>query len=65
MGRTRQEAVTTFAEVIQSSNKSHLQNRNNNNNNRIMIYSQGLKLYIPDDFNSDTFLRLLQTIQKL
>lgn len=65
MGRTRQEAVTTFAEVIQSSNTSHPQNRNNNNDNRMMIYSQGLKLYIPDDFNPDTLLRLLQIIKKL
>lgn len=65
MGRTRQEAVTTFAEVIQSSNTPHSQNRNNNNDNRMMIYSQGLKLYIPDDFNPDTLLRLLQTIKKL
>ena len=38
MGRTRQEAVTTFAEVIQSSNIPHPQNRNNNNDNRMMIY---------------------------
>ena len=43
MGRTRQEAVTTFAEVIQSSNTSHPQNRNNNNDNRMMIYSQGFE----------------------
>ena len=32
MGRTRQEAVTTFVEGIQSSNTSHPQNRNNNDN---------------------------------
>lgn len=38
MGRTRQEAVTTFAEVIQSLNTSHPQNRNNNDN-RMIDYS--------------------------
>ena len=65
MGRTRQEAVTTFAEVVQSLSTSHPQNRNNNNDNRMMIYSQRLKLYIPDDFNPETLLRLLQTIKKL
>lgn len=65
MGRTRQEAVTTFAEVVQSLSTSHPQNRNNNNDNRMMIYSQGLKLYILDDFNPETLLRLLQTIKKL
>ena len=65
MGRTRQEAITTFAEVVQSLSISHPQNRNNNNDNRIMIYSQGLNLYISDDFNSEILLRLLHTIKKL
>ena len=28
-------------------------------------FSQGLKLYIPDDFQPDTLLKLLQTIKRL
>lgn len=32
---------------------------------RLMLYYQGMKLYVPDDFNSNTLLRLLQTMKQL
>ena len=66
MGRPKQqESITTFAEVINRSNSyPHQSNRVNNNDNRLMIYFQGLKLYIPDDFQPDTLLKLLQTMKR-
>ena len=68
MDRTNQESATTFGEVLRSEpqNYSHnQQNRTASNDNRLMIYSQGMKIYIPEDFNSDTILKLLQTLKKL
>ena len=67
MGRPKQqESITTFAEVVNPSNSySHQSNRMNHNDNRLMIYFQGLKLYIPDDFQPDTLLKLLQTMKRL
>ena len=68
MARTTQESATTFGEVLRSApqNYSHnQQNRTASNDNRLMIYSQGMKIYIPEDFNADTLLKLLQTLKKL
>lgn len=30
-----------------------------------MIYSQGMKIYVPENFNPGTLLKLLQTLKKL
>ena len=69
MARTTQEAVTTFGEVFRPANVSGSYNSQNNritsNNNRLMIYFQGMKLYIPEGFHPDTLLKLLQTMKKL
>ena len=42
-----------------------LTNRAAANDNRLMIYFQGMKLYIPDGFQPDTLLKLLQVMKKL
>lgn len=69
MSRTNQEAVTAFGEVLRSANLSGSYNSQNNrmasNDNRLMIYFQGMKLYVPEGFQPDTLLKLLQTIKKL
>ena len=69
MTRTNQEAVTAFGEVLRSANVSGSYNPQNNrmvsNDNRLMIYFQGMKLYIPEGFQPDTLLKLLQTMKKL
>lgn len=46
MARQNQESVTTFGEVLHSSNISYSQNRSSANDNRLMIYFQGMKVYI-------------------
>ena len=52
MARTNQEAVTAFGEVLRSANVSGSYNSQNNrmaaNDNRLMLYFQGMKVYIPD-----------------
>ena len=69
MARTNQEAVTAFGEVLRSTNVPGSYNSQNNrmatNDNRLMIYFQGMKLYIPEGFHPDTLLKLLQTMKKL
>ena len=63
MGRSNQETVTTFAEVFSSSGISCNQNnRAAANDNRLMIYFQGMKLYIPDGFQPDTLLKRKRSI---
>ena len=51
MARTNQEAVTAFGEVLRSANVPGSYNSQNNrmaaNDNRLMIYFQGMKVYIP------------------
>ena len=53
MARHNQETITTFGEVLHSSNISYSQNRSSSNDNRLMIYFQGMKVYIPDNFQPD------------
>ena len=57
MARQNQETITMFGEVLHSSNISYSQNRSSSNDNRLMIYFQGMKVYIPDNFQPDTLLK--------
>lgn len=50
MARPNSETVTTFGEVLHSANNA---------------YFQGMKVYVPDGFQADTLLKLLQTLKKL
>ena len=54
MARLNSETVTTFGEVLHSANTD----------NQLMIYFQGMKVYVPDGFQVDTLLKLLQTLKK-
>ena len=65
MARQNQETITTFGEVLNSSSISYSQNRSSSNDNRLVIYFQGMKVYIPDNFQPNTLLKLLQTLKKL
>lgn len=57
--------VESYEEVMHSANISYLQNRSTVSDNRLMIYFQGMKIYIPEGFQADTLLKLLQTLKKL
>ena len=65
MGRVNQESVTTFAEVSHPQNVPYQQSHTASGDNRLMIYFQGMKIYIPDGFQPDTLLKFLQTVKKL
>lgn len=65
MSKANQEAITTFGEVLHSANISYPQNRGTVSDNRLMIYFQGMKIYIPEGFQADTLLKLLQTLKRL
>ena len=65
MSRANQETITTFGEVMHSANIAYSQNRSTvANDNRLMIYFQGMKIYIPEEFQADTLLKLLQTLKE-
>lgn len=58
--------ATTFAEVFTTTGIAyHQQIRQTTPDNRPMIYFQGMKVYIPDSFNPETVLKLLQIMKKL
>lgn len=65
MSRANQETITTFGEVMHSANISYSQSCSTVSDNRLMIYFQGMKIYIPERFQADTLLKLLQTLKKL
>ena len=66
MNKSYQKTNVAFAEVTSVNNISYHQNRCiNNNDNRLMIYFQGVKLYIPDGFHQETLLQTLQILKQL
>ncbi|MFR6275920.1 hypothetical protein [Blautia sp.] len=65
MGRPTQGTTTAFAEVLPSTGSTCQQNRPSGNDNRLMMYFQGVKLYIPDRVRYDTLLTTLQVLKKL
>ena len=65
MAKANQETVATLGEVLHSTNISYSQNSINTPVNRLIIYFQRRKLYIPDGFQPDTLLKLLQTMKRL
>ena len=63
MARLNSETVTTFGEVLHSANTAYSQgNRTANADNQLMIYFQGMKVYVPDGFQVDTLLSLIISV---
>ena len=66
MRKTQQENITTFAEVVPTSGIAYQQNRSvSNNDNRLMLYVQGVKVYIPDGCKAETLLTTLSVLKQL
>ena len=66
MSRVDQEAVTTFAEVLSTAGVTyHQQGRQVMTDKRPVIHFQGMKVYIPDGFQPETLLKLLQVMRQL
>lgn len=66
MGRAHSENTTTFAEVFTTPQATYQQNRSfGGNDNRLMLYFQGVKIYIPDGCKQETLLTTLEAIKQL
>ena len=66
MGKAHQENITTFAELFPNTGTAYPQNRStSNNDNRLMLYFQGVKVYIPDGCKQETLLTALSAIKQL
>lgn len=66
MSRAQLENTTTFAEVFTTAGVAYQQNRSiSNHDNRLMLYFQGVKVYIPDGCKQETLLTTLQVIKQL
>ena len=68
MSGTSQEPSTAFGEVLRPATRNYSHNpqgRIVSNDNRLMIYSQGMKIYVPEGFNPGTLLKLLKKLKKL
>ena len=64
-GRTvRQTIVGGYVFGVGSNTAYSQGNRTANADNQLMIYFQGMKVYVPDGFQVDTLLKLLQTLKK-
>lgn len=65
--RKQQDTTTSFAEVFKSSGiqVQHPYTKNSSPDARLMIYWQGMKIYIPDNFQPETLLKLFQVLKQL
>ena len=56
---------TVFAEITPHYQYKRQDHRVPSPDTRPLLYYQGIKLYIPDQFNPDTLLSLLRTLKQL
>lgn len=65
--RKNQEVTTSFGEVMRTAGIPTQQQYNKRmpEDTRLMIVCQGMRIYIPDNFQPDTLLNLCQTLKKL
>lgn len=65
--RKNQETTTSFGEVMKNvgvqTQPQHVKRMPEDS--RLMILCQGMRIYIPDNFQPDTLLNLCQTLKKL
>ena len=65
--RKNNEATTSFGEVMKNAGVSTQQpySKRMPEDTRLMILCQGMRIYIPDNFQPDTLLNLCQTLKRL
>ena len=65
--RKNQDAATNFGEVMRTAGIPTQQQHTKRmpEDSRLMILCQGMRIYIPDNFQPDTLLNLFQTLKKL
>lgn len=60
MSKANQEPAVAFAEVLRSVKSSGSQHSSLAFDGRFMVYCQGLKLFIPEDFQTESLLKVLR-----
>ena len=65
--RKNQEVTTSFGEVMRTAGMSTQQQYNKRmpEDSRLMVLCQGMRVFVPDNFQPDTLLNLFQTLKKL
>jgi hypothetical protein len=63
--KTPESEEPVFAEVTSYHHSNQKSFRTTAQDNRLMLYYQGIKVYVPEDFNSETLLTLLKTLKQL
>ena len=65
--RKNQETTTNFGEVMKNAGVQTNQHnvKRMPEDSRLMILCQGVRVYIPDNFQPNTLLNLCQTLKKL
>jgi len=54
-----------FVEITSNCQPKQKQSYVSMQDNRLMLYYQGIKIYVPDKFNQNSLLSLLRTIKQL
>lgn len=65
MGKVNQEPTVSFAEVSRPVRSSCPQHSSPAFDGRFMVYCQGLKLFIPEDFQTESLLKVLRVMKQL
>ncbi len=65
MGKVNQEPTVSFAEVSRPVRSSGPQYSSPAFDGRFMVYCQGLKLFIPEDFQAESLLKVLRVMKQL
>lgn len=65
MGKVNQEATVSFAEVSRPVRSSGPQHSSPAFDGRFMVYCQGLKLFIPEDFQTESLLKVFRVMKQL
>lgn len=65
MGKVNQEPTVAFAEVSRPVKHTNQQHLSPAFDGRFMLYCQGMKLFIPEDFQTEALLKLLRVMKQL
>ena len=65
--RKNQEVTTSFGEVMKTAGIPAQQQYNKRmpEDTRLMVLCQGMRVFIPDNFQPDTLLNLFHTLKRL
>lgn len=65
MSKLNQEPAIAFAEVARPIKSSYTQHPSPAFDGKFMVCCQGMKLFIPEDFQPEALLKVLRTMKQL